>query len=352
MPSYGTSLPDVVTVPLYETFFDDDLSLGSTSFQEEIDFILSEPIRHQGGMSRARHWCFTLNNYTEDHIARIAALQGRVDYLVYGKEVGANGTPHLQGFVTFSDRLRLGQVLQLVNLVPDPNPGPVNHGHWTVARKVAEAIEYCKKDGDVTEFGTRPAGPGKRNDLEDFKAAVVGGQYDMATLRAEFSEIVAKYPRFVSDFVQDNLPRPAVTPHPLYEWQQVLYHDLSLEAEGRKVIFVVDVTGNSGKSWFCHYYASLHENAQVILPGRKVDMTYVLDAQIRVLFIDAPRSRQGDFIQYDFLEDVKNGYVFATKYESRIKRLNKVHVVVMMNEMPDETKLSRDRYDIRVVNVN
>lgn len=120
----------------------------------------------------------------------------------------------------------------------------------------------------------------------------------------------------------------------------------------RKVIFIVDVTGNTGKSWFCHYYGSLHDNAQVILPGKKADMTYVLDCRIRVLFIDAPRSKQGEYLQYDFIEDVKNGYVFSPKYESRIKHLGKVHVVVMMNEMPDESKLSRDRYDIRVVNNN
>lgn len=341
MNSYRIDLPDVVSVPLYETIFDDDLSIGSASFQEEIDFILQESFGFCGHMSRARHWCFTLNNYTDDHITRLLGLEGRVDYLVFGKEVGHTGTPHLQGFVSFRDRVRLNQVIELAG-----------QAHWTVARKLAEAIEYCKKDGDVTEFGIPPRGQGKRNDLEDFKAAVVGGQLDMASLRSDYSEIVAKYPRFVHDFVQDNLPKPAVEGHPLREWQEVLYHDLILPPDSRKVIFIVDVTGNSGKSWFCHYYASLHDNAQVILPGKKADMTYVLDCRIRVLFVDAPRSKQGEFIQYDFLEDVKNGYVFSPKYESRIKHLGKVHVVVMMNEMPDESKLSRDRYDIRVVNIN
>jgi len=341
------SVADVAYLPLYETTPNfDDLSIGSPSFQEEVDFILQEPIGYFGPMSRARHWCFTLNNYSDDHLATLAGLEGRVDYLIFGKEVGHNGTPHLQGFISFADRLRLGQVKQLVAF------GGGNPGHWTVARKIPEAIEYCRKDGDVTEFGNPPRGPGKRNDLEDFKAAVKSGEHDMATLREDFSDVVSKYPRFVIDYVQDNLPKPAVVAHPLREWQQQLYHDLLLEPEDRKVIFVVDVTGNSGKSWFCHYYSSLHDNAQVILPGKKADMTYVLNSQIRVLFVDAPRSKQGEFIQYDFLEDVKNGYVFSSKYESRIKHMGKVHVVVMMNEMPDENKLSRDRYDIRVVNGN
>lgn len=78
-------------------------------------------------------------------------------------------------------------------------------------------------------------------------------------------------------------------------------------------------------------------------------MTYVLNPSIRVLFVDAPRSKQGEYLQYDFLEECKNGYVFSPKYESAIKRLDPIHLVVMMNERPDETKLSRDRYDIRVI---
>ena len=64
-----------------------------------------------------------------------------------------------------------------------------------------------------------------------------------------------------------------------------------------------------------------------------------------VLF-DCPRSKQGEYIQYDFLEEVKNGYVFSGKYEPRIKRFKVPHVVVAMNEYPDMEKLSADRYNI------
>lgn len=101
-----------------------------------------------------------------------------------------------------------------------------------------------------------------------------------------------------------------------------------------------------GKSWFAHWYAQNKGKSQVLLPGKKNDMAYALDPTIRVLFMDAPRSKQGEFIMYDFLEDVKNGFVFSSKYESRVKRLDRVHIVVMMNEKPDMTKLSEDRYHL------
>ena len=44
---------------------------------------------------------------------------------------------------------------------------------------------------------------------------------------------------------------------------------------------------------------------------------------------------------------MKNGYVFCSKYESRVKQLSPCHVVVFMNEDPDMNKLSKDRYVIR-----
>jgi Putative viral replication protein len=306
------------------------------SIDDEVTYSLGLFSNPPSPMSRARHWCFTLNNFEAEDIARIDGIEAEVDYVIYGREVGVNGTPHLQGFVSFKSRVRLATAV-----------GLIGQAHFTVARHIDQAIEYCKKDGLFTEFGNRPRSPGSRSDLDDFKAAVVGGELNMTILRSQFSDVIARYPKFAVDFVQDNMPRKEVAAHPLREWQQTLNHDLLLPADDRSIIFIVDDLGNTGKSWFCHYYASLHDNAQVLLPGKKADMSYMLSPLIRVLFIDAPRSKQGEYLQYDFLEDVKNGYVFSPKYESRVKHIGKVHVVVMMNEMPDQTKLSRDRYDIR-----
>lgn len=326
---------DISDLTLFEGY-QSDPEFDSSDVVE--DYFLSGSPIPSSPMSRARHWCFTLNNYTTEDLERICALEGQVDYLIFGKEVGESGTPHLQGFVSFSSRVRITHCQQTIG-----------RAYFAVARHVKQSIEYCKKDGDVTQFGVPPKSPGRRNDLEDFKNAVMAGVFDMKVLRLEFSEVIAKYPKFVVDFVQDYMPRKEVQAFPLRPWQARLYSDLLLPPDDRQIIFVVDPVGNQGKSWFCHYYASLHDNAQVLLPGKKADMTYVLDPLVRVLFCDAPRSKQGDVLQYDFFEEVKNGYIFSPKYESRVKSMKKCHVVVMMNEMPDESKLSRDRYDIRVV---
>lgn len=283
---------------------------------------------------RAKHWCFTLNNYTEEDVNRLTSIQG-VDYLIFGREIGASGTPHLQGYVAFPSRKRLNQCIQLIG-----------QAHFSITRMIPQSIEYCKKDGDFTEIGNPPSDKGNRSDLEDFKQSVKDGIYSLKELRELHSDVCARYPRFVKEYLADQKAPVLVEPHPLRSWQADLNSVLNLPPDARQIIFVVDTVGNQGKSWFARYYCDMHERSQIIVPGKKADMAFVVDDSTRVFILDAPRSKQGEFIQYDFLEELKNGYVFSPKYESVLKKFKTPHVVVMMNERPDESKLSSDRFKI------
>lgn len=288
-------------------------------------------------MSQAKNWVFTLNNYTDADIERLGNLPDNdVSYVLFGREVGENGTPHLQGFISCTSRKRMAAIKLLIG----GNP------HVEVCRNIAASLIYCKKDGNFTEHGELSRTQGKRTDIDAFKEDVKAGLLDLREVRERHSQVYASSLRFCLDYIQDHSPAKELPNHVLRPWQQGLNTILNGEPDDRTIHFVVDPVGNSGKTWFAHYYDQLHDRVQVIQPGRKADMSFVLDATIRTLFVDAPRSKQGEFIQYDFLEDIKNGYVFSSKYESRVKQLGKVHVCVMMNEMPDMTKLSNDRYNI------
>lgn len=287
---------------------------------------------------RAKNWCFTLNNYTPADLDRLSSPLEGVTYLIYGKEIGESGTPHLQGTVCFQSRKRLAAVIALIGQC-----------HCSITRYLLQSIEYCKKEGDFTEIGTVPRAEserGSRCDLESFKESVKSGIYSISELRELHSEVCARYHKFVADYIQDNKPKVTVEAHPLMPWQEELYNRLRLTPDNRQIIFIVDRVGNKGKSWFARYYCGMHDNAQIIVPGKKADMAYVVREDTRTFFLDCPRSKQGEFIQYDFLEELKNGYLFSSKYESRCKTLPTPHVVVLMNEHPDETKLSSDRYSI------
>lgn len=119
-------------------------------------------------MSRTRGWCFTINNYGDDDIAKLDSLtlDPKVVYLVYGKEVGEEkATPHLQGYLHLDVSTRFNAVKRLL---PDachlePRRGTVD-----------QAIDYCMKDEDYVEHGKRPR-QGKRNDLVEIKARLDNG---------------------------------------------------------------------------------------------------------------------------------------------------------------------------------
>lgn len=293
--------------------------------------------------SYAKHWCFTLNNYTDDDIGRLSSLGSVVQYILFAKEVGTvDGTPHLQGFVTFPSKLRFSRVKTILS----------QRVHLEVARNVPASIKYCKKPDtpscDIFEFGTPAASKqGKRTDFEQFVQAVEGGLREFKEVRKSFPDLWAKYPRYCKEVIADNF-KVSIDHHQLRIWQADLNHQLLLEPSRREVIFIVDTLGDTGKSWFCDYYCDLHSNAQVLMPAKLPDMVYVLEQTVRVVFIDCPRSLDRDKMAYIymFIENVKNGRVLSTKYESYLKRLNKVHIVVMMNEYPDMHALSADRYNI------
>jgi len=297
-------------------------------------------------MSKSRNYCFTLNNYSENDLTLLSVLPPNSSYLIYGKEVGESGTAHLQGFISFKHPVRFSHLKKLLPAA-----------HIESAKNPSNAIEYCKKDGDFYELGVPPkfrAGQGKRSDLRSLVDAVKQGETDRKKLREEHPEVCAKYPQFVQEILLDQLPPIVPENFDLLSWQKNIGEVLNNEPDPREIIFIVDPDGNNGKSWFIKSYSHWHPGECIKLtPGKKADTVYAflsqLTAKSRVVFFDAPRSKQKEFIQYDLLEEIKNGLVFNSKYQSRIVEFQRLHVVVMLNEEPDKEKLSYDRYNINEI---
>lgn len=287
----------------------------------------------------SRRWVFTVNNYTDENINTLNSLE--VQYLIYGREVAASGTPHLQGFVTWETNKRFQTVK---GLLPDG-------AHIEAARGTSQqAAQYCKKDGDFTERGQCPVNSGKRTDWDRYKDWVMelGRMPTRDEVIREHTGLWARYSKSCFDVARVLLPTPVLTPgQPRAGWQRELQTALEQEPDERSIRFYVDELGNAGKSWFCRWCMTNYpEETQILRIGKRDDLAHAIDCSKTIFLFDIPRN-QMIYLQYSVLEMLKDRMIFSPKYESNMKILAQpVHVIVFSNEQPDRDALTNDRYRV------
>jgi len=109
---------------------------------------IKETTNHQG-----KSWAFTLNNYGAGDEKLLQDMEK--SYIIFGREKGENGTPHLQGVVIFRKSVRFAA---LKKILP--------RAHWGATKVESAAINYCMKDQDYFIEDNRSQG--KRNDLTKY----------------------------------------------------------------------------------------------------------------------------------------------------------------------------------------
>lgn len=137
----------------------------------------------------SRRYCFTWNN-PDQHSGDVLELFAHeyCPYLVYGREVGEGGTYHYQGFFTLKKTQRLAALKRLI--------APSVHFEVAMGTSV-QASDYCKKDGDFTEFGECPS-QGSRTDLSTATTMIKKGA-SMQEVADECSEVFVKFGRGLRD---------------------------------------------------------------------------------------------------------------------------------------------------------
>lgn len=122
---------------------------------------------------RAKHWVFTINNYTPEIESRLKELD--CEWMIFGHEVGENGTPHLQGAVTFTN-YKEGKTL-----------GKLFPWHLEVMRgSCQESKTYCTKEDTTGYFekGIMPpsrghnGGQATKRKWEDAYNAAIEGRFE------------------------------------------------------------------------------------------------------------------------------------------------------------------------------
>jgi len=150
--------------------------------------------------SRARSWCFTHSNYTDEDINFWQNINCR--FIMYGKEVApTTGTPHLQGFIMFEKAMRFGPLKKLF-------PKGVNFRACNGSPQ--QNIDYVSKDGELYERGERPK-QGQRTDLDEVRNAALDSGMRYVTSYYNLQQI-----KVAREFLTYNEPQRETKP--LVEW--------------------------------------------------------------------------------------------------------------------------------------
>lgn len=292
----------------------------------------------------AKRWIFTLNNWTPAEFEAITGSVDNFDYLCIGRERGDSGTPHLQGFFVLKTKLRFNNVKVL--------PG-FTRAHLEISRGTPkQAADYCKKeDPEPYEYGELPSSQGKRTDFSELRDWLKGleARPSESEVLEEFPSLWGRYKSACLDFMDKCCPSPRLVPDGivLRGWQQRVHELVDEHPDDRKIIFVVDENGNSGKSYLTRYWFSEYPDmVQMLSVGKRDDLAHAIDPEKRLFVFDVPRGGM-EFLQYTILEQLKNRMVFSPKYQSGTKVLrHQPHVVVFCNEDPDRNKMTRDRFKV------
>lgn len=234
----------------------------------------------------SKRWCFTLNNPNDTDLETLVTqFKGaRCDYIV-DREVGEEGTPHLQGYIESPVKIRPIEKFKTTRV------------HWEKCKGTKDDnIKYCSKDGD-----------------------------------------------FVTSFDVDE-PLDLITEDQLYDWQREIVQIIEQKPDKRTIHWYWEAVGGVGKTEFVKYLC--HHYGAVILEGKKADVLYCAAEHKSKLYLwDLERSME-DYVSYASLEKIKNGLYMCAKYESKPIIRNNPHVFVFANFPPEQRMLSADRWNI------
>lgn len=248
--------------------------------------------------SRARKWCFTWCHHSKKNVEELLEYFGACPAYVFQEEIGMeNKTPHLQGVVNFGG-------LKLFTALLKAFGGKV---HWERCRNWKGSIAYC------------------------------------SAIDKRFGKIWSR-----------NVCLKVQTPDRFDQkkimlWQSVVLKIICEEPNNRTVYWFWEPIGRTGKSTLA-LHMILKRNSYA-MSGAAKDCAFgiksLLDRGkfVKSVIFDVSRSRYNT-VNYEVIENLKNGFMYSPKYESGLITFPPLHIFVFANARPNIHELSLDRWKI------
>jgi len=253
---------------------------------------------------QSRKVCITLNNYSEvEYAALLKHCADNAAKWIIGKEVGEDKkTPHLQGYIHYKTPRNWDTLLKVVP-----------RAHLEKAKGSDDQnYKYCSKEGDFRAS----------DNMIPYRVYL-----RQKKLNRKFKNVVWR------------------------DWQQRILEDIkAYSPESRKINWYWCSAGNSGKS-FLASFIGLSMKGVICVGGKTNDIFNQVNTMIenreepKIIIQDVPRYSK-DYINYSALETLKNGDLYSGKYEGGMCNFDEPYVIVFANEEPDQSKMSRDRWNI------
>jgi len=273
-------------------------------------------------------------------------LKEKYEYLIYQLEKCPTTLKfHYQGYVYLKKETKLTTLANYLK-----------KSHVELRRGThSEAKKYCMKEDSKAagpwEFGCDdnvPQKPGERTDLNALYAEIKTG--------TAINDIIEMYP---SEFIRySNGIEKAIKIHnehvakkqlienfekvELRKWQLYCLNTLKAQ-DDRKVLWIVDAVGNTGKTFLAKYIVA-NLNGYYCNNPKTQDAMFAYSSQKYICF-DYTRDYQ-EYVNYGSIEAFKNGIAFSSKYQSTTKVFEPPKIIIFANFHPNEEKLSLDRWKI------
>lgn len=300
---------------------------------------------------QSKGWFLTYPKCPADKETLLEYLKtkGTIVKAIVCAEQHEDGTPHLHAFVKYETKKGgYGDFW-------DFEAGDASyHGNYQPAKSYTAVCKYVRKTPDYIEFGDMDAL--QEEDASKGHKRVLGKRLltePLTTVIQDHPELIFGYTQIRQDIAQYKNDQAMAS----YQWKPPAGYPNAFQLG---ILDTISKDGFRGDGRTCHWYCDgqggwgkstlatdlmVNHGAYVVENCKTADIAYLYNGQPIVIF-DFVRDQE-ERINYHAIESIIQGRILSTKYLPQNKLYAPPHVIVFANFAPDQSKLSKDRWNIQ-----